>query len=162
MHIQERYSVARQASSLKVDPSTSMSATDILGAAGMVAQRHEAAMLLWALAFRGKTSTKLALCELLEKRLTGYMLRNRINGKPRNIARAALAWYLSVCPACSGVGHEIIAETITRSDDLCQACRGTGKLPEPNNEAFHWIAEDLAQLAHHAAGQVMRKIDINL
>ena len=160
--IEEHYSIARHTSNLKSSPLTRMSASDILMSTGMAAQRHETALLLWDVAFRGKTSAKLALVDLLAKSVAGHMLRHRLKGNPRTLARAAVAWYLSQCPACGGEGHQIIEGTITRSDELCPDCHGTGKLPKPEGEAFRWLADEMAQLAHSAAGCVRRKLAVDL
>lgn len=156
--IAERYSIARNTSNLRSDANSTMSASDVLTASGLAAQDNEAALLLWEVTFRGKTSSKIALMEMLSHRVTGYMLRHRIKGKPKAIASAALAWYMSKCDECGGEGHQIIPGTITRSEEPCPACHGTGKLPQPNNDAFQWLVDDLARLASQASRAISKRL----
>jgi hypothetical protein len=61
--ISERYSIARNTSNLKSEPRTVMSASDVIGAAGMAAQEHQDALLLWSVMYVGKTSQKMRLVE---------------------------------------------------------------------------------------------------
>lgn len=165
--IAQRYLTARNTSNLKLRRAESQdqAAAEVLTAAGMVAQEHEAAMMLWEVTFRGKTSAKLALVELLSSKLIGYMIRERLQGDPRQISRAVLAWWLhGICTTCGGVGHELVPETIVRADEPCSACHGTGKLPQPEDAAFRWLADEMGRLQSVAGGKVMRKLaqDMNL
>lgn len=163
MKISERYSIARNTSNLRSITRTVMSASDVIGASGMAAQEHDAALLLWSVVYGGKTSKKMRLVDGLANKLTDYMIRNRLKGNPRHIAMEVLAYYLHAkCKACDGVGYQIIPHTIVRSDDPCPECQGTGKPPEPNDEGWRWMHDRVAELLSIAAGRVMQKIDLNL
>lgn len=162
--IAEHYTRARHTSNLKSEPRTRMSAADILGAAGMAAQEHEAAMMLWSVCYGGKTSQKLALVEVLAGKLAWQMCKEAVwKGRPRYIAQAVLAYYLhSVCGACDGTGYQIILHTITRSDDFCQECNGVGKPKPPNDPAFAWMLKYVETLISIAAGKQMKKLALDM
>jgi len=161
--ISERYSIARNTSNLKSEPRTVMSASDVIGAAGMAAQEHQDALLLWSVMYGGKTSQKMRLVDGLAYKLTDYMMRNRLKGNPRHIAMEVLAYYLhATCDDCDGVGHQIIPYTIVRSDDPCPYCQGTGKPPMPQDEAWQWLHDRVSELLSIAAGKTMQKIDLSI
>lgn len=161
--ISERYSIARNTSNLKSEPRTVMSASDVIGAAGMAAQEHQDALLLWSVMYGGKTSQKMRLVDGLAYKLTDYMMRNRLKGNPRHIAMEVLAYYLhATCDDCDGVGHQIIPYTIVRSDDPCPYCLGTGKPPMPQDEAWQWLHDRVSELLSIAAGKTMQKIDLSI
>lgn len=162
MKIAERYATARHTSNLRSDPRTRMSASDVLTASGMAAHDNEAALLLWGIAYQGKTGDIHRLVELMTGPMGGRMARFNIRGNTGDAVRACIAWWLSHCPACNGTGHEIIPHTITRSDDPCGTCQGTGKLPMPNDEAFRWLASELDRLQSIAGGKVMQKLAISM
>lgn len=159
-NVAEAYSKARQTSNLRSDPRTAMSAADVLLATGWTAQHHEAAMLLWSLAFNGRTSAKHALVDLLAKRLTEQMIRTREKGDPWRITREVLAWYMeNRCQICGGEGHAIVLDTITRSDVVCPHCQGTGKhIALPRIESYAWLAAHIAKMESYAAGCVMARL----
>lgn len=160
--IAERYSRARHTGNLRSEPHTLLSDADVLTAAGMAAQSHADAMLLWSVVYGGKTAQKMQLVDGLERKLCEYMLRNRLKGNPRHIAMEVLAYYLhATCNACQGVGYQIIPETITRSDDPCPECSGTGKPYPPQNDAWQWLHRYVAMLIGKAAGKMMSKIAFN-
>ena len=162
-NISERYSIARNTSNLKSEPRTVMSASDVIGAAGMAAQEHQDALLLWSVMYGGKTSQKMRLVDGLAYKLTDYMMRNRLKGNPRHIAMEVLAYYLhATCDDCDGVGHQIIPYTIVRSDDPCPYCQGTGKSEMPKDDAWQWLHRYVATLMSIAAGKTLEKIDLNL
>jgi hypothetical protein len=140
-----------------------MSASDVIGAAGMAAQEHQDALLLWSVMYGGKTSQKMRLVDGLAYKLTDYMMRNRLKGNPRHIAMEVLAYYLhATCDDCDGVGHQIIPYTIVRSDDPCPYCQGTGKPPMPQDEAWQWLHDRVSELLSIAAGKTMQKIDLSI
>lgn len=157
--ISERYSTARNTSNLKSEPRTSMAAADVLAAAGMAAQSHETALMLWEVVFRGKTSAKLKVVEMLEKRLIGFMFRAQIDGNPRKITTEVLAWHLhGVCQPCGGRGLSVIKDTPILSDDLCKYCGGTGKIPLPRGESYSFLAAEISKLEALAGGHIMSKL----
>jgi hypothetical protein len=163
MKIAEHYSRARNTSNLKSSELTIMSASDVLGAAGMAAQQHSDALLLWSVVYGGKTQQKMMLVDGLERKVCDYMMRNRLKGNPRHIAMEVLAYYLhATCKACDGVGYQVIEGTITRSDDPCDVCGGSGKPHPPNGDAWQWLHRYVGELISIAAGRMMQKISLDL
>ena len=163
MKIAQRYLMARTTSNLKSEPRSSLSASDVLAGAGMAAQQHSDALLLWSVVYGGKTQQKMMLVDGLERKVSEYMMRNRLKGAPRHIAMEVLAYYLHAkCMACDGVGHRIIEGTITREDEPCPVCRGTGKPDAPQDEAWQWLHRYVAELISIAAGRIMQKTSLDL
>lgn len=163
MKISERYATARNTSNLKSEARTTMSAADILGAAGMAAQEHSDALLMWSVMYGGKTAQKLELLSGLEARLSRHMDNQRLKGNPRYIAMEVMAHYLyAQCPECGGAGYPVIEGTITRSDDPCGACGGSGKPHPPSGAAWQWLNNYVATLLSIAAGKVMDKINLTI
>lgn len=163
MKISEHYSRARYATTLKSEPRSTLSASDVLGAAGMAAQQHHDALLLWSVFYGGKTRQKLALVEGLERKLCSYMMANRLKGNPSVIAREVVAHYmLAKCSACDGVGFQLIPHSIARSDDPCPECHGTGKPITPQDESWQWLSRYVGELLSIAAGRIMEKISLDL
>ena len=163
MKIAQRYLMARNTSNLKSEPRSSLSASDVLAGAGMAAQQHSDALLLWSVVYGGKTQQKMMLVDGLERKVSEYMMRNRLKGAPRHIAMEVLAYYLHAkCMACDGVCHRIIEGTITREDEPCPVCRGTGKPDAPQDEAWQWLHRYVAELISIAAGRIMQKTSLDL
>ena len=163
MKISERYAVARNASSLKSDPRTRLSASDVLGAAGMAAQQHSDALLLWSVVYGGKSADKMRLVDGLAHKLDAHMMRNRLKGNPQHIAMEVLAHYLHAkCEACDGVGYQLIPHSIARSDDPCEVCNGTGKPATPQDYAWRWLHGYVAELMSVAAGRIMQKTSFDM
>ena len=159
MKIAERYSVARRASSLKSEARTRLSASDVLGAAGMAAQQHSDAMLLWGVLYGGNTDQTMKLVDGLARKAAAHMMRNRLKGEPRHIAMEVLAHYLHAqCGACGGVGYQLVPHTIARSDEPCDVCHGTGKPPTPQDEAWQWLSNHLQTLISIAGQKTMAKL----
>lgn len=159
MKIAEHYSRARSASSLKSEPRTRMSPSDVLGAAGMAAQRHSDAMMLWGVVYGGNNDSKMALVESLADKLRSHMMRNRLKGEPRHIAMEVLAHYLhATCTACDGVGYQLIPDTVLRMDEPCEVCGGSGKPHTPAGDAWQWLHHYVATLLSIAAGCTMSKL----
>ena len=159
MKIQERYSVARHTSNLKVETSTTFAPADVLAAAGMAGQASPEALMLWEVTFKGKTSSKLALVAILEKKLAWTMLHNRWKGDPRRIAQEVVAWSLhGSCQPCGGRGFELVMGTPSLSDRLCKHCNGTKKVALPRTDPHDWLHDYMDRLISQAAGQVMRRL----
>lgn len=163
MRINERYAIARHSSNLKSEERTTSSASDIIAAAGMAAQEHEHAMLLWGVVYGGKTSRKLALVDALAKKLLGYMVDKKIVGDPRKIAMTVIAYQLhAVCQVCSGTGYLMLEHAPIRGDELCPECDGTGKPRAPADDAFAWLNAYVEMLTAQAAGKIMQKLKLDL
>jgi hypothetical protein len=163
MKVTERYSNALEAKSLSVDVRTTFSPSDVLGAAGMAAHASSEAMILWSVLFQNKTSAKLAAVDMLAKKLTGQMIRNRWKGDPRKIAQEVFAWHMhGTCQPCGGRGYELIPGTPTLSDRLCRQCEGTGKLRLPRGEPYSWLEAYMGALIASAGGKVMQKLAVDM
>jgi len=163
LKISEKYSRARFTSNLKSSPRTVCSASDVIAASGMAAQEHEDAMLLWSIMYGGNSAQVNALASMLSERVRRYATINRLKVNPINIAMSVLAHYLyAKCDACGGEGHQIVPHTITRHDDPCESCHGTGKPEVPNDEAWQWLNRYVSVLLAKAAGKVLEKIDLDL
>lgn len=165
MDIQERYETARNSSNLKSDLKTSFSDSDVLVAAGMAAHKNGDALLLWEVAFQGRTQSKIKLVDLLANRLTRHMLKYNWKGDPKTVAMECVAWVLhGTCQYCSGRGYKRIKDTPSLSDDLCNHCEGTGKVALPRSEAHSWLHQYMQILTASAAGHIMDKLasDMNL
>ena len=159
MKTAERYANARHASNLKSEPRTSHSASDVLGAAGLAAQTHADAMALFSVVYGGGSTQKHALMEGLALTLTWHMLNHRLKGDPRKIAQQVIAYHLhAVCPACAGVGHQVVPGTITRANEPCSACNGLGKPAPPDDAAFVWLHNYIATLMAKASGKLRDKL----
>ena len=130
----------------------------------MAGQRHQTAMLLWGVTYRGRREDINLLADIFAD-----MLRSRskdprtIKGKYRKIALTVIAWHLhGVCQHCSGRGYDVIPDSPVLSDDLCPSCGGTGKMPLPRSDAHRWLADEIGALQAMAAASVMRKLDLDL
>lgn len=163
MRVNERYAIARHTSNLKSEPRSSMSASDVIAAAGMAAQEHENALLLWGVVYGGKTSQKLALVDALARKLTAHMFRHQLDGDPRKIAQAVIAYQLhAVCHVCSGTGYLMLEHAPIRGDELCPECQGVGKPQAPQDDAFGWLHAYVEGLTAQAAGKIMGKLRLDL
>ncbi|QIM51612.1 hypothetical protein [Hydrogenophaga crocea] len=139
---------------------TANGATDVITAAGWVAQRHEMALMLWAVMYQGKTSQKHRLAEMLGDHLNrAKEKRKTLKGDAWKIAREMLAWHCEgVCTACDGRGYEAIQGTPSLSDNLCSHCHGSGKRPYPRDAAHVWMEQELNQLSAIAANEMMKRL----
>ena len=162
--IAERYSTALEAKSLKVDPLTSFAASDVLGAAGMAAQAHSDAMLLWSVLFQNKTSAKLKAVDMLAKKLKYEMMRNKeMRGSAKKIAEDVFAWHMNgTCQPCGGRGFKLINGSPSLSNEVCPVCLGTGKVKLPRGEAYTWLSNRMGLMISYAGGKVMKKIKVDL
>jgi hypothetical protein len=163
MKIQERYSVARNATSLKVKVETTFAPVDVLAAAGMAANTHKESLMLWEVTFQGKTSAKLACVEMLAKKVAVAMLRNKWKGDPQRIASEVFAWHLhGTCQPCGGRGYQLILGTPALSDKVCTHCNGSGKVPLPQSDPHAWLKDYMERLISQAGGKVMQKLAFDM
>ena len=133
---------------------------DVIGAAGMAAQTHEMALMLWGVLYQGKTAQKHRLAELLGDHLNAAMNRDRrLKGDAWKIARMMLAWHCEgVCNPCEGRGYEVIQNTPSLSDRVCSHCHGSGKRSYPREAAYVWMEAELSRMTAIAAGEVMKRL----
>lgn len=159
--IQERYMVARTTSNLAVEFDTTMSASDILAAAGMAGQAHGLAIQLWQLEHSPNRHLLAVIESKLKRWLEDHMALHKMKGNPRRITRAVLTWHLDgLCRTCNGLGYERIHGTPHLSDVMCPDCFGTGtkKLQTENDQAAHWVYEQIKSLTSSASKAIHRKI----
>lgn len=161
--VTERYMTARTTSSLKVQERTTMSASDILAAAGMAGHKHSLALQLWAVSHQPSRHQVHSLSDLLSFRLEAYMLSKKMKHreKCRAIAKQVLLWWIhGVCKACDGTKEQRIENTPHLSGVACPECHGTGKveLKTSNNEAAHWLAQEIDSLALSAETAIRRHL----
>lgn len=135
--------------------------SDVVHAAGCVAQHHEIALMLWGVMFEGKTSQKHRLAELLGDHLAMVKRKEpRLKGfDAHKVAREMLGWWCEgTCTHCDGRGYEAIQGTPSLSDNLCSHCHGSGKRPYPRDAAHVWMEAELSRLSAMAASEVMKKL----
>ena len=157
----ERYMVATTTSSLKVIERTSLSATDILAAAGMAGHKHDLAVQLWALGHSPTRQLVHRIADKLARRLDDYMQHKKLRGRPRLISKQVLHWHVdNVCQECSGLGYERIGGTPHLSDVPCKACHGSGRttLNTENNQAALWLADEIKALSSSAETAIRKRI----
>lgn len=159
MKIHERYSVARNTSNLAVNPRTSLSASDVLGAAGMAGQEYELALLLWSVLYQGKIQAKVALVNHLSRDLRNQMEQKRWTGDPVVITKEVIGWWFNgVCKSCKGRGYEVLKGTPHLSERLCKACHGAKMVALPRGDTYTWLANRMDTLTAIASGAIMRKL----
>jgi hypothetical protein len=143
---------------------TADSGSEVVMAAGWVAQRHEMALMLWSVMYEGKTGQKHRLAELLGDHLNHQMNRDRrLKGNAWTIAKQMLAWWCEgICTACDGRGYEVIQGTPSLSDKLCGECHGTGKRPYTREAAHVWMEAELSRMTAIAAGEVMKRLRVDM
>ena len=139
---------------------TADTGSDVLTAAGWVAQRHTLALMLWSVMHGGQTSQKHRLAELLGDHLNRQMRRDRtLKGDAWKIAKEMLGWYCEgTCEPCEGRGYEVIAGTPTLSDRLCSHCHGSGKRAYTRDAAHVWMEAELGRMTAIAASELMKRL----
>lgn len=152
---------ARTASSLLLREGTSRSPADILTAAGMVGRRHGLAMAIWSLMHTPSDSAMRKVTDRLAVILRSYMQDKGMKGKPRDIAKQTLAWWLhGTCKHCGGTALKRIEGTPYLSDEQCDHCHGTGRVPlqTHNNAAAKWLIDEMGAMTFIAEDSLLRKV----
>jgi hypothetical protein len=152
--VEERYSTAVSSSNLAVNPRTSMSDTDVLGAMGIAdreltegkarrrnkdtGEMEEEAIKPAPLAValerlltggdnRAAHAIVRALADSVWREARGQKVK-LTHADATEMARAVLAWYRhGVCKPCGGHGFELIPGTRTHGETRCDTCKGSGK-----------------------------------
>lgn len=166
MRLTERYTVAVHSSNLDVDPDTTYSDSDVLGAAGLAAKRHPLAVQLMRL-FAGDNHAAAEIVGTMSRMVHARAIKT--NAKLRRVqaddmAKAVLAWYRDgICQACHGHGFELIAGTPALSDQQCKACGGTGKKPfdrqfKANTELARWLLAEVERETAKAGPAAMKAL----
>lgn len=151
MRVIERYASAVHATSLKSDPATYLSNTDVLGAMSIASRYEPLGVALARLMFAGGTYRSIAtMTQMVVNR--GYKIKNRVTKlQARELSIAVLAWYrFGACQPCGGTGFKRIAGTPVNGDE-CNHCGGTGKLPFERQ-----FAADVLPLAQWLSSEIDR------
>lgn len=145
----DRYARAVSADDLTPRAESRFSPLDVLGAAGMAAQRHELGMLLQRLRADERpnpTAIRVA-AEALAERLRGAVRRREVRRDgvdSLELASQALDWWLAPwCLTCHGVKFQSVNGRLL--DRHCPACSGTGLGPAPCSPAAQWVIETIQQ-----------------
>lgn len=134
MRISDRYASAVRSSRLVIDPLTTYSDTDTLGAYGIADRRltstsHSLAVALARL-FTGAGSSQeimLELCRMLQGK-SRHMGLKLSRTQAIEVAAACLAWHKdSACKPCGGHGFLVMPGMPVMSDKRCPVCRGDGR-----------------------------------
>lgn len=169
MKIQDRYASAIRASSLKHDPRSHSSNTDVLGAYGLASRYEPLAVALERL-LAGDNKQGHEVVRLLAQ--LAWSKSSSLRVKPKltriaahDIACACLAWYRNgTCKPCGGLGQTLIPGTTALSGHVCQVCRGTGKVPfeqqiKPEwRELACWLQAEMQRSLATAGPAAMRKL----
>jgi hypothetical protein len=157
----ERYMVATTTSNLKVVERTTLSATDILAAAGMAGRKHGLATQLWMLNHSPTPALIKRVKPKLMARLDDYMQYKKLKGRVSRITEQVMVWHIdNVCPECDGQMRERIGGTPHLSDTPCPACNGSGhrELHTENDQAALWLADEIKALSSSAETAIRRRI----
>jgi len=164
MRVIERYASAIHATSLKSDPATYMSDTDVLGAMGLAGKQYPLGAALTRLLEGGGAGDAIdALAEMVFKRARTERVKLTSIGA-RDVATAVIAWHRhGTCQPCGGRGHVLIAGAPVNGE-TCPHCSGLGKMPLERNFAqslrglAKWASSEIDYSISSAAHEAMRKI----
>jgi hypothetical protein len=151
MRVIERYASSVHATSLKSDPSTYMSDTDVLGAMGLAAKHEPLGVALARLLSGGGAASAIdTMAWMAFDRSKKHKFRVT-ELQAGDIAKAVLAWYrFGTCQPCGGTGFKRIANTPVNGDE-CNHCAGTGKIPFDRQ-----FAADVLPLAQWLSSEIDR------
>lgn len=161
MGFQDRYATAVRSSCLTVDERTSMSDTDVLGAAGLAARSHPLAIALMRI-FMGDNGGTPALVESLAGMAwaKARYFKARVSRMDAElIAQACLAWHRDgACKHCGGHGLLCIPGTKTLGHRECKPCAGSGLMPlerqfsvDEVRQLARWLVSELERETGRAA-----------
>jgi len=173
MKITDRYASAINSRTLTVDPKTTMSDTDVLGAYGLAAKRAPLAVALSRL-LAGDNRAQALIVDHLADDAWRHARHLRVKCSPveaADLARACLAWYRhGACRPCGGHGKLKIPGTVTLGVEDCPACRGFGRMPleaqviKRHRELASWLVaimkRELATAGPAAMAALAPKMDL--
>lgn len=188
MSIADRYATAIHSSCLTVDPRTTYSDTDVLGAMGL-AHRDLSEGRTWSKG-RQVPIPKAELAVPLERLFMGdnyaaqeivEVMVSWLRGKApsmhlklttlqcADMAKACLAWHRdSICKPCGGHGQGLIKGSTTIGGAICKPCRGSGRIPferqfrHEHRELARWLVGEMEREQGRAGPAAMRKIAASL
>lgn len=145
----DKYAQAVSAGDLTPYRGSSSAPLDVLGAAGMAAQRHELGMLLQRLRADeapGAVAVRVAT-EALAQRLQAAVRRREVRRDgvdSSELASVALGWWLDpTCETCEGVRFQSTNGRLLAKS--CPACSGSGKRAAPAAPAAQWVIDLIGQ-----------------
>lgn len=153
MKFEDRYAMAVRTSNLKSESTTTFSSADILGAAGLAAQRHPLAISLLRL-FTGDNAAAGVIVDHMTQMTMSkahFAYSQAIDREAASIvSRLVLDWYRDRrCRPCRGLGHQLIPGTPKLSDQACKVCGGAGlrdfdaMFPPDRLQLAKWLASEL-------------------
>lgn len=151
MKVLERYSQAVNSDCLTVDSRTTMSDTDVLGAAGLAGKYEPLGIALTRLFADGKPEPCISiLTEMAFKR--ARTLRVKLSQvQAGDLATAVLGYYRhGRCQPCGGTGYMRVPGTPVQGDE-CRHCKGTGWV-----EFDRQFAAEVLELARWLSGEIDR------
>ncbi len=155
MSFVDHYTTAVHARSLRSNPDTTRSDSDVLGAAGLASKRVPLGIGLMRL-FAGDNNAAPALVEILADTARDYCEREKIKVRhveQRDIAQVVLRWFReSRCDPCHGRGKLVIPGTTTLRD-TCKACKGAGR--KSFDRQFHGVLQ--LAIARHLRDRIERE-----
>lgn len=188
--IQNRYAGAVHSGNLRSKPTTKMSDSDVLGAAGLasrgrtemrdgVLEKHKGVELGVGLQrlFAGDDREGVQLVRLLASmawvraKHEGVKLK-RVQAD--DLARTVLAWFRAgTCKACGGHGYKIASGKLGEgraviSDARCKACRGTRKVNFDRLFSMEqlliarWLKEQIEREQSAAGAEIMKALSDEL
>ncbi|RYF50298.1 MAG: hypothetical protein EOO27_32025 [Comamonadaceae bacterium] len=173
MKVTDRYATAVRSSCLTVDPRTTFSDTDVLGAMGLAARelkkedKHSLAVALERL-FLGDNSASVEIVDALATKLRNKAAEDHLKmtaGQCRDVARACLAWHRhGTCRPCGGHGKLPIEGTPHLGEESCPVCMGRGQYPfeiqfrEEWRGLAVWLVEFMKREQGRAGPAAMRKL----
>ena len=164
MRILDRYNTACHARSLKSEPGTTWSDTDVLAAAGIAARVEPLGIALARMLSGGGASGVISILAI-EAYERGYRINQRVTPRQAgDIAMAVLAWYRhGTCQPCAGTGFKRIVDTPSLGDE-CGHCDGGGRLPfdkqfiHEHREIAIYLRDEIGRTQARAGQAAMRKI----
>lgn len=167
MTIIDRYASSIRSSNLSSKPDTNQSDSDVLGAAGLAAKHAPIAVALERL-FSGDNHASPELVLMLGEMAWSRARREGV--KMRRVqaddtARAVLAWERDgTCPECHGRGFQLIKGTTSLSDNECQACNGSKKVPFASAFTLEhlgiawWLHDEIMREKGRAGGVMLHSL----
>lgn len=149
--IEERYSSAVTASSLKVEADKG-GAADVLIAAGWSPSRIGSALM--RLHTKADRNALEQVHEQLTLRAEGWGI-----DQPTTVAAAVLGWWLhKTCGACHGVKFSLIAGTPVLSTKACRVCRGSGEKLLPFGESGRRMERFIDECLEHCRASIKKRL----
>ena len=151
-----RYARAVVSDDLTPYPRSVLAPLDVLGAAGMAAQRCELGMLLQRLRAdpgASQVASRVAQ-ELLSNRLRLAVRRRECRRDGQDslaVAEAVLAWWGDPrCQSCHGVRFESTNGRLLGRH--CHSCGGSGLAATPGGDAGRWMVDYISQQVDRSEG----------